>query len=293
MARLIDGKVRAQNVHRELAKEIVQLEAETRRRPGLAVIQIGNDPASTIYVRNKKKACAAVGIISFGIDLPADATLKKLLKVIADLNRDSKVHGILCQLPLPDHLPVRQVLDAIRPEKDVDGFHPINIGRLVQGCPGFVSCTPAGILDLIHTVRSDLTGLRAVVVGRSNIVGKPVAHLLLRENCTVTIAHSKSEGLPDLCREADILVAATGSPELITDEHVRPGQIVIDVGIHRFPDGRLVGDVAFDRVEPIVEAITPVPGAGPMTIAFCLRIQSWLDEQGIDKHECQYSVIGA
>jgi len=243
------------------------------------VVLVGEDPASAIYVRSKIRATAEAGMRSFDHALPAATSEADLLALIARLNADPAVDGILVQLPLPPHIDPQKVVEAIDPAKDVDGFHPVNAGRLLAGAPGFVSCTPLGCLLLIRSVRPDLAGLDAVVIGRSNIVGKPMAQLLLRENCTVTMAHSKSRDLPGICRRADILVVAAGRPELVRGGWIKPGAIVVDVGISRIPDPaagegktRIVGDVAFAEARAVASAITPVPGGvGPMTIACLLR----------------------
>ncbi|MGH6945891.1 MAG: bifunctional methylenetetrahydrofolate dehydrogenase/methenyltetrahydrofolate cyclohydrolase FolD [Kiloniellales bacterium] len=277
-ARLIDGKAFAAGLRRRVAGEVERFEAATGSAPGLAVVLVGHDPASQVYVRNKAKATAEVGMTSFKHELPAEADQKTLLELVAALNTDSRVNGILVQLPLPKQIDAQAVLDAIDPTKDVDGFHVINAGRLMTGGKGatapLVPCTPLGCLLLLKDALGDLAGLDAVVVGRSNIVGKPMAQLLLAESCTVTVAHSRSRDLPGLCRRADILVAAVGRPEMIRGDWVKPGATVIDVGINRVAGqagkSRLVGDVAFAEASRVAGAITPVPGGvGPMTIA-CL-----------------------
>ena len=240
--------------------------------PGLAVIQVGQDPASSIYVTNKKKACDQVGIISFGYELPADASQEELIDLIDTLNKDNRVHGILCQLPLPAHMDEFAVICAIAPEKDVDGFHPVNKGLLSIGRECLVSCTPLGCLTLLKNQGISITGKHCVIVGRSNIVGKPVSQLMLAENATVTIAHSRTRNLPEICRQADILIAAIGKVGFITKDFVKPGAIVIDVGINRCEDGKVRGDVDFAGVSEIAGAITPVPGGvGPMTITMLLQ----------------------
>lgn len=264
-AALIDGKAYAQAVRDRVRVAVGQLV----RPPGLAVVLVGVDPASAVYVRSKGKACREVGIASFEHRLPADTTQARLLSLVHQLNVDPDVDGILVQLPLPCHIDSNAVIASIDPDKDVDGFHPVNAGRLASGLDGFVPCTPLGCLMLLQATRGDLSGLEAVVVGRSNIVGKPMAQLLLGANATVTIAHSRSRDLSALCQRADILVAAVGRPEMIKGHWVKPGATVIDVGINRV-NGKLVGDVAFDEVALHAGAITPVPGGvGPMTIA-CL-----------------------
>ncbi len=266
-AALIDGKAHAAALRARVADGVARL----GRAPGLAVVLVGEDPASSVYVRAKGKACVEVGMASFEHRLPADTTQAALLALVRQLNADPAVDGILVQLPLPAHIDTDAVIATIDPNKDVDGFHPVNAGRLASGLPGFVPCTPLGCLMLLQDTLGDLSGLDAVVVGRSNIVGKPMAQLLLGTNATVTVAHSKSRDLPALCRRADIVVAAVGRPEMIRGDWVKPGATVIDVGINRV-DGKLVGDVAFDEVAAHAAHITPVPGGvGPMTIACLLQ----------------------
>ena len=274
-ALIIDGKAEAERLRARVAAAAAEL-ARSGVQPGLAVVLVGAHPASQVYVGAKGRATVAAGMRSFDHALPADATEADLLALVARLNADDAVDGILVQLPLPPQIDAAAVLLAIDPAKDVDGFHPINAGRLMTGARGLVPCTPLGCVILAKTVRPDLGGLHAVVVGRSNIVGKPAGQLLLAENATVTIAHSRTGDLPALCRSADLLVAATGRPEMIRGDWIRPGATVIDVGINRVPDPadpsrtRLVGDVAFDEACAVAGAITPVPGGvGPMTIA-CL-----------------------
>lgn len=272
---LIDGKAVAAALRANMARVVKDLAAKHGFRPGLAVVLVGEDPASQVYVRNKAKQTVEVGMASFEHKLPASTPEAELLALVDRLNRDPKVHGILVQLPLPKHIDSQKVLNLVEPAKDVDGFHPMNVGRLATGDPGLVPCTPLGSIILAKTVKKDLTGLEAVVVGRSNIVGKPVAQLLLMENCTVTIAHSKTRDLPAVCRRADLLVAAVGRPEMVKGDWLKPGAIVIDVGINRIDTasgGKLVGDVDFASAAPVAGAITPVPGGvGPMTIACLLR----------------------
>ncbi len=273
-AALLDGKALAARLRDQVAKDVQQL--KTRGiTPGLAVVLVGADPASEVYVRNKEKAVAEAGMNSFPHHLPASTSQKDLLALIEKLNSDSKVHGILVQLPLPQGIDADAVLNAVSPAKDVDGFHPVNAGRLASGKPYLVPCTPQGCMLLLAEAKRDLSGLHAVVVGRSNIVGKPVAQLLLGANCTVTIAHSKTRDLPALCRSADILVAAIGKPEMIKGDWVKQGALVIDVGINRIErDGKtkLVGDVEFAGASQRAAYITPVPGGvGPMTIACLLQ----------------------
>ncbi|MBP7252272.1 MAG: bifunctional methylenetetrahydrofolate dehydrogenase/methenyltetrahydrofolate cyclohydrolase FolD [Alphaproteobacteria bacterium] len=275
-AKIIDGKAVAAGLRQEIAAAVVQLKARHGLVPGLAVVLVGENPASQVYVRNKDKAVQEVGMASFPKHLPADTTQAALLSLIAQLNADPKVHGILVQLPLPSGLDADAVLAAVDPAKDVDGFHYVNAGKLASGLPGLVPCTPMGCMLLLKTVLRDLDGLHAVVIGRSNIVGKPVAQLLLQANCTVTIAHSRTRDLPAVCRLADIVVAAVGKPEMVRGVWLKPGATVIDVGINRIalPDGKskLVGDVAYDEAAAVASSITPVPGGvGPMTIACLLR----------------------
>lgn len=271
MANLIDGKAIAAQIKDECRAKVAGMKAEGIEVT-LAVIQVGNDPASTVYVGNKKKACEYIGIRSLAYELPEETTEDKLLELIAELNSRKDVNGILVQLPLPGHINEEKVLDAIDSRKDVDGFHPQNVGALCIGKPGFVSCTPAGIIQLLKRSGVEITGKECVVVGRSNIVGKPMALLLLRENGTVTVAHSKTENLQEVTKRADILVAAVGKPKMITADYVKEGAVVIDVGIHRNENNKLCGDVDFESVEPVCSAITPVPGGvGPMTIAMLMN----------------------
>lgn len=273
--KLIDGKAFAAGLRARLAQEVAELTAHSHR-PGLAVVLVGEDPASQIYVRNKAKQTVEIGMASFEHRLPATTSEADLLALVSQLNTDPAVDGILVQLPLPSHIDADRVLLAIDPAKDVDGFHPYNVGRLMTGTPTLVSCTPLGSLMLLKDRLGDLSGLDAVVIGRSNIVGKPMAQLLLMENCTVTIAHSRTRDLPAVCRRADILVAAVGRPEMVKADWIKPGATVIDVGINRItqPDGstRVVGDVDFGGAVAVAGAITPVPGGvGPMTIACLLH----------------------
>jgi methylenetetrahydrofolate dehydrogenase (NADP+)/methenyltetrahydrofolate cyclohydrolase len=275
-ALIIDGKAIAQALRREVAAGVTELKRACGLTPGLAVVLVGEDAASQVYVRTKSKATADAGMLSIEHRLPAQTPEAAVLALIAELNGRTDVHGILVQLPLPAHIDTRQVIEAIDPAKDVDGFHPINIGRLASGAPALAPCTPSGCVILAKSVRSDLTGLEAVVIGRSNIVGKPMAQLLLAENCTVTIAHSRTRDLASVVRRADLVVAAVGRAEMVRGSWIKPGAIVIDVGIQRVagPDGksRLVGDVAFDEAVQVAGAITPVPGGvGPMTVACLLR----------------------
>lgn len=271
MALRIDGKAIAAALRGEIAAEVVTLK-EKGITPGLAVILVGSDPASQTYVRNKQKACLEVGFHARQIDLPETTTQEELLAVVNELNNDPAIHGILCQLPLPRGLDDSAVIAAIDPKKDVDAFHAENVGHIMIGDQHFLPCTPAGVMELLH--RSDISvgGKHCVVIGRSNIVGKPMAMLLLQENGTVTICHSRTQNLAEVCRQADILVAAVGRAKFVTADMVKPGATVIDVGINRDENGKLCGDVDFDAVEPIAGAITPVPGGvGPMTIALLLK----------------------
>jgi methylenetetrahydrofolate dehydrogenase (NADP+)/methenyltetrahydrofolate cyclohydrolase len=275
---LIDGKAHAEGLRARVAAAVAQLAAQGVR-PGLAVVLVGDNPASQVYVRNKALQTSQAGMRSFDHKVPAAISEADLLALVAGLNADPGVDGILVQLPLPAHIEAQKVITALDPAKDVDGFHPINAGRLMTGVAGLVPCTPLGCVMLIRSVRPDVAGLEAVVVGRSNIVGKPVAQLLLNANCTVTIAHSRTRGLPEVCRRADILVAAVGRPEMIRGGWIKPGATVIDVGINRVSSPasgegktRLVGDVAFEEAKAVAGAVTPVPGGvGPMTIACLLR----------------------
>lgn len=268
MAELIDGKKISQDLKDEVKEKVAELKAQGVEVT-LAVILVGNDPASTVYVGNKKKACEYTGINSKSFELPEETTQEELMKLIKDLNEDDSVNGILVQLPLPKHLDEDKVIRAISPDKDVDGFHPESVGRLSIGVPGFVSCTPAGVIELLKRSGTVLDGANAVVVGRSNIVGKPMSVLLLRENATVTICHSHTKNLKEICKAADILVVAIGQPKFIDGSYIKEGATVIDVGIHRI-DGtkKLCGDVDFDSAAEVAGKITPVPGGvGPMTIA--------------------------
>jgi methylenetetrahydrofolate dehydrogenase (NADP+)/methenyltetrahydrofolate cyclohydrolase len=270
-AALIDGKAYAQGLRERVAAAVPAFVEAKGRPPGLATVLVGEDAASQVYVRNKGKATLAAGMASVEKRLPANAAQVELMLLVAELNRDEAVDGILVQLPLPPHMDDKSVIDAIDPAKDVDGFHVQNAGRLAVGEDGLAPCTPLGCLMLLKDRLGDLAGLEAVVVGRSNIVGKPMAQLLLRENCTVTIAHSRTRDLPGVVRRADIVVAAVGRPQMIRGDWLKPGATVIDVGINRV-DGRLVGDVDFDGAAEVAGAITPVPGGvGPMTIAVLLR----------------------
>ncbi len=271
MAQIINGKEISQNIKDELKAEVASLK-ELGKACCLAVIQVGNDPASSVYVSNKKKACEYIGIESLSYELPENTTEEELLFLIDQLNNDGAVHGILCQLPLPRHINEKTVLNRISPKKDVDGFHPQNVGALVVGDFGFVSCTPAGIIELLKRSNIEMEGKHCVVIGRSNIVGKPMSLLMLRENATVTICHSKTKDLKAICKEADILIVAIGKPLFINHEYIKDGAVVVDVGIHRDENNKLCGDVDFKDVESIVSAITPVPGGvGPMTICMLMK----------------------
>lgn len=270
MASLIDGKVISKQIKDELKEKVAALKAEGKEI-GMAVIQVGNDPASSVYVGNKKKACEYIGIRSESYQLSEETTEKELLALIDKLNRDDKIHGILVQLPVPEHIDEDTVIKAISPHKDVDGFHPQSVGALSIGQPGFVSCTPAGIIQLLKRSGVEIEGKECVVIGRSNIVGKPMALLLLRENGTVTVTHSRTKDLKEVCKRADILVVAIGRPKMIDASYVKKDAVVIDVGIHRDEKNKLCGDVDFESVEPVASFITPVPGGvGPMTIAMLM-----------------------
>jgi methylenetetrahydrofolate dehydrogenase (NADP+)/methenyltetrahydrofolate cyclohydrolase len=276
-ALIIDGKAVAEALRREIAARVAELSSSHGIRPGLAVVLVGSDPASEVYVGSKIRSTVEAGMHSFEHRLGAEASQAELLSLIDRLNTDREVDGILVQLPLPRHIDSTAVIEAIDPAKDVDGFHPINVGRVATGGAGIVPCTPMGSLMLIKSLKVPLVGLDALIVGRSNIVGKPMAQLLLGEQCTVTIAHSKTRDLPGRCRHADILIAAVGRPQMIRGDWIKPGAIVIDVGINRVPaeagaKARLVGDVAFEEARNVAGAITPVPGGvGPMTIACLLQ----------------------
>ena len=271
MAQIIDGKQISAQIKEELREEAAAYKARGIEA-ALAVIQVGEDPASSIYVRNKKKACAYVGIRSESYELPRETTQEALLALIEELNGRSDIQGILVQLPLPSHIDEDAVIRAIAPEKDVDGFHPESVGRMCIGEQGYLPCTPAGIIQLLKRSGVSIEGKECVVVGRSNIVGKPMALLMLRENATVTITHSRTKDLREVCRRADILIVAIGKPRFITKEYVKEGAVVIDVGIHRDENNKMCGDVDFADVEPVAGAITPVPGGvGPMTIAMLMN----------------------
>ena len=271
MAQIIDGKQISAQIKEELKEEAAAYKARGMEA-ALAVIQVGEDPASSIYVRNKKKACAYVGVRSESYELPRETTQEALLALIEELNGRADIQGILVQLPLPSHIDEDAVIRAIAPEKDVDGFHPESVGRMCIGEQGYLPCTPAGIIQLLKRSGVSIEGKECVVVGRSNIVGKPMALLMLRENATVTITHSRTKDLREVCRRADILIVAIGKPRFITKEYVKEGAVVIDVGIHRDENNKMCGDVDFADVEPVAGAITPVPGGvGPMTIAMLMN----------------------
>ena len=270
MSQLIDGKKIAAEIKDELKEKVSKLKEEGIHIC-LAVIQVGDDPASSIYVNNKKKACAYIGIESLAYELPEETTQEELVSLVQKLNGDAKVNGILVQLPLPDHIDADAIIRTISPDKDVDGFHPESVGRLCIGAEGFVSCTPAGVIQLLKRSGIGIAGKECVVIGRSNIVGKPMSILLLRENGTVTITHSRTEDLKKVTGRADILVVAIGRPKFVTKDFVKAGAVVIDVGMHRNADNKLCGDVDFEDVKDKVSAITPVPGGvGPMTIAMLM-----------------------
>lgn len=270
-AKLIDGKLISSQIKEELKEKVAKYK-EAGTDICLAVIQVGNDPASSVYVGNKKKACEYIGVKSLAYELEETTTEAELLELIEKLNADEKVNGILVQLPLPKHINEDKVIQTIAPKKDVDGFHPQNVGALCIGQKGYVSCTPAGIIELLKRSDIDIAGKECVIIGRSNIVGKPMSLLMLRENATVTVTHSKTKDLKEVCKRADILIVAIGRPKMITDEYVKDGAVVIDVGIHRMENNKLCGDVDFDLVAPKCSAITPVPGGvGPMTIAMLMN----------------------
>jgi methylenetetrahydrofolate dehydrogenase (NADP+)/methenyltetrahydrofolate cyclohydrolase len=271
MYKIIDGKKISQEIKDELKEKVATLKGQGKEIC-LAVIQVGNDPASSVYVGNKKKACAYIGIESLSYELPEETTQEELLALVEKLNNDDKVNGILVQLPLPKQIDEEKVIQAIAPQKDVDGFNEKNVGALVVGSKGFVSCTPYGIIQLLKRSGVEISGKHCVVIGRSNIVGKPMSLLLLRENGTVTICHSRTKNLKEITSQADILVVAIGKPKFIDETYVKEGAVVIDVGIHRDENNKLCGDVDFDRVAPHTSAITPVPGGvGPMTIAMLMH----------------------
>lgn len=271
MAKIIDGKLISTQIKDELKEKVKSLK-EQGKEICLAVIQVGNDPASSVYVGNKKKACEYIGIKSLAYELPEETTEEELIGIIEKLNADDTVHGILVQLPVPKHINEDKIIETISPKKDVDGFHPSSVGALSIGRKGFVSCTPAGIIQLLKRSDIEIAGKECVVIGRSNIVGKPMAMLLLRENGTVTVCHSRTKDLKEVCKRADILVVAIGKPKMIDASYVKEGATVIDVGIHRDANNKLCGDVDYESVYPVAGAITPVPGGvGPMTIAMLMN----------------------
>jgi len=272
MSAIIDGKKVSQDIRNEIREKTLRLKEEKGIVPGLAVVLVGDDPASQIYVRGKKNACREVGFLSKEFILPADTTEAKLLDIIDGLNRDDEIHGFLVQLPVPEHIRPDAIVEAIDPRKDVDGFHPYNIGKLFSGNPYHRACTPAGIIELLDRYEIEIKGKEAVIVGRSNIVGKPLIMMLLERHATVTVCHTRTKDLPGVTKRAEILVAAAGKPEMIRGDMIRDGAVVIDVGINRLDTGKLVGDVSFADACERVSYITPVPGGvGPMTIAMLLR----------------------
>lgn len=272
MAELIDGKAIAAQIRAQIAQEVLKLQEDQGVTPGLAVVLAGDDPASKTYVRNKEKACEEAGIYSEKYLLPADATQEQLMDLVCRLNEKQDIDGILVQLPLPEGLDDKPIVEAIRPDKDVDAFHPVNVGEIMIGNYRFLPCTPAGIIELLKSKNIVIEGKNCVVIGRSNIVGKPVAMLLLHQNGTVTVCHSKTKDLKEICRGADILVSAVGKAKFVTADMVKPGAAVIDVGMNRDENGKLCGDVDFESVEPVASYLTPVPGGvGPMTIAMLLK----------------------
>ncbi len=272
MARIIDGKAISQKVREEIAADVAAFREKYNFAPGLAVIIVGQDPASKVYVRNKKRACEEVGFHSVTYELPEDTKQEALISLIEELNADEKIHGILVQLPLPEHLDETEVLLKISPLKDVDAFHPVNVGKIMIGNHAFLPCTPAGVMVLLERSGIEVSGKSCVVLGRSNIVGKPMAMLLLHANGTVTVCHSKTHNLKEICRGADILVASVGRANFVRGDMVKEGAVVVDVGINRLDDGKLCGDVCFAEVEPMASYITPVPGGvGPMTITMLLK----------------------
>lgn len=284
MYKIIDGKALAEAVRSEVARETAVLSEKYGRRPCLAVILVGNDNASQTYVRNKEKACEICGIKSAMYKFDGTVSEDILLELIKELNNDGRIDGILCQLPLPKHINEDRITDAVSPEKDVDGFSPVSLGRLLSGKDGFVPCTPAGIIELLKYADTPLSGRRCVIIGRSNIVGKPLSLLLLGENATVTVCHSKTKEIKEEIRRADIVIAAAGKEKLVTDDMIKDGATVIDVGINRNADGKLCGDVDFGSVAPKCRAITPVPGGvGPMTVAMLMKntLKAFKNHNGI------------
>lgn len=270
---IIYGSELSQKIKEEIKKEVEQLTRQGKRQPLLSVILVGDDPASQSYVKGKEKACLSVGMKNLTLRLPASISQDQLIEVVKEQNEDPNVDGILVQLPLPEHLDEVAVIDAISPDKDVDGLHPVNAGKLLTGRDGFIPCTPYGVMEMLHSIGlDDFSGKRAVVLGRSNLVGKPVSLLLQKKNATVTMVHSRTKDIPALCRKADILVAAIGKPKMITEDYIKEGAVVIDVGINRMEDGKLCGDVDFENVKDKTRAITPVPkGVGPMTVCMLLK----------------------
>ncbi len=272
MAELINGKIVSENIREKIRHEVTLLKNETGQTPGLAVVLVGENPASKIYVANKHKSCLDVGINSYQIILPQNTTEEELLRRVDELNINPDVHGILVQLPLPEHISGEKVINRILPSKDVDAFHPSNVGKILTGNFDFAPCTPYGIIELLHYYNIEISGKECVILGRSNIVGKPMALLLLNENATVTICHSKTKNIKTICKNADIIVSAVGKPKFVTEDMVKHGAVVVDVGINRDENGKLCGDVDFANVEKIATMITPVPGGvGPMTITMLLK----------------------
>ncbi|MEI3577554.1 MAG: bifunctional methylenetetrahydrofolate dehydrogenase/methenyltetrahydrofolate cyclohydrolase FolD [Acutalibacteraceae bacterium] len=272
MAKIIDGKAVSASVKQQVADECEELFKATGKKPGLAVIIVGDDPASKVYVNNKKKACELVGFLSKEYALPAQTTQQELIELVEKLNNDDEINGILCQLPLPKHLDEKAVIEAISPKKDVDAFHAVNVGKIMIGDYDFLPCTPAGVMELLAYYNIDIEGKECVVLGRSNIVGKPMSMLLLHKNGTVTICHSRTKNLAEVCKRADILVAAVGIARFVTADMVKENAVVIDVGINRMDNGKLCGDVDFEGVQKVASYITPVPGGvGPMTIATLMK----------------------
>lgn len=283
-AHRLDGQSLAQKMQAELLEQVQQLQVQGKRPPGLAVLMVGENPASAAYVRNKERACARVGIASYGKHFPTETSTEELKEVILQLNQDERVDGILLQLPVPKHIDSVELLNAIDPDKDVDGLHPVNLGRLVRSETGLRSCTPAGVMRLLEEYQINLAGKHAVVIGRSILVGKPMAMMLLQDNATVTMAHSMTQDLPAITRNADILITAIGRPNMITAEMVKPGAVVVDVGINRITDpegkSRLTGDVDFEAVSHVADYLTPVPGGvGPMTVTMLLYNTLWSYQQ--------------
>ncbi len=284
MAELIKGKEVAQKIRENISSELEELKNKTGKVPGLAVVIVGEDPASQTYVNNKEKTSKNLGFHSEVHRLPESISQKELLELVDKLNNDDNIHGVLVQLPLPDHIEDEAVIHAIAPEKDVDGFHPVNVGNMMIGEKSYIPCTPHGVIKMIEHVGMDLKGKNAVVIGRSNIVGKPVSLLLLERNATVTITHSKTQDLPGVCKQADVLVVAAGKPEMVKGDWIKPGAVVIDVGIHRIDD-KLKGDVEFESAEKVAGYISPVPGGvGPMTITMLMHntLQSFKFKHGLE-----------